>query len=140
MSVKHVVITGGGIIGCTTAYCLMRHPSSSSITLIEKARTRTRSIRKGWWSCRQMGAPLKEMFLLKNTLSLQKNTTERSVGVGDTLNVEVGGRGEVLLSGEQATRDKSLEKTLGLPGGQKRSQIHKSKKGLPADLTWVKKD
>jgi len=46
------------------------------------------------------------------------------------------GRGEVLLSGEQATGNKSLEKTL----GQKSTQTHKSKKGLPADLTWVKKD
>ena len=50
------------------------------------------------------------------------------------------GRGEVLLSGEQATGNKSLEKTLGLPGGQKSTQTHKSKKGLLADLTWVKKD
>lgn len=39
---REIVIIGGGIIGCTTAYYLSRHPSYSSstttITLIEASR------------------------------------------------------------------------------------------------------
>lgn len=144
MSEKHIIIIGGGIIGCTTAYYLTRHPSSSSITLIEASKHGPGQGASGkagglvakWAYPKEIvDVSFEEHVKLAKEHNGKERWGWRYVNCGSWE-----GRGEVLLSGEQTTRNKSLEKSLGLPGGGKPTQTHKFKKGLPADLTWVKKD
>ncbi|KAF9045567.1 FAD dependent oxidoreductase [Panaeolus papilionaceus] len=153
---KHIVVLGGGIIGCTTAYYLVHHPSFSSsggdkITLIEASK----------YGCAQ-GASGKAGGLVARWAypkEIVNVSFDEHVKLAEKHNGKdrwgwryVGcasweGRGEVVVeqglemgSQEEAEhRNKSLEKELGLPGGKKPLRgAQKRENGLPADLSWVK--
>ena len=145
MASRDIVIIGGGIIGCTTAYYLTRHPSASSakITLIEASKNgpaQGASGKAGGLVARW--AYPKEIvdvsFDEHVKLAEEHNGTGRwgwrYVGCGSWE-----GRGEIVTSEQDVSGNRSLEKTLGLPGGQKPLRSQKSK-GLPGDLLWVKEE
>ncbi|KAI0752602.1 FAD dependent oxidoreductase [Daedaleopsis nitida] len=145
--VKNIVIVGGGIIGCTTAYYLATHPrfasSSVKITLIEASRHGVAQGASGkagglvakWAYPKEL---VDVSFPEHVRLAKEHNGTDRwgwrLVNCGSWE-----GRGEV-VSADSGTgvgaggKRKSLEKTLGLDAASK-SQKHS---GLPDDLNWVK--
>ena len=148
MTSREIVIIGGGIIGCTTAYYLSRHPSISSIStkisLIEAsdhgpaqgASGKAGGLVARWAYPKEI---VDVSFDEHVKLAAEHNGKDRwgwryvSCGSWE-------GRGEVVLP-EQVGGTKSLEKTLGLPGGQKpiRSRKTRNANDLPEDLLWVKK-
>ncbi|KDR77263.1 hypothetical protein GALMADRAFT_66464 [Galerina marginata CBS 339.88] len=151
MATRDIVIIGGGIIGCTTAYYLTRHPSASStkITLIEASAhgpAQGASGKAGGLVARW--AYPKEIvdvsFEEHVKLAAEHNGKDcwgwRYVGCGSWE-----GRGEAVVPPEQdgIGGSKSLEKTLGLPRGQKpAARLHQPRKtnGRPRDLHWVKEE
>ncbi|KAH9474707.1 Putative oxidoreductase TDA3 [Psilocybe cubensis] len=150
MSTREIVIIGGGIIGCTTAYYLSRHPSSSSakITLIEAsehgpaqgASGKAGGLVARWAYPKEIvDVSFEEHVKLAEEHNGKDRWGWRYVGCGSWE-----GRGEtaVNLSKEEertSNANKSLEKELGLPGGQKPLRGGKSRKknSLPEDLDWV---
>jgi len=154
---RHIVIIGGGIIGCTTAYYLSRHPSYTSdsntdtITLLEASQHGTAQGASG-----KAGGLVAKWAYPKELVDLSFN---EHVGLAKEHNgkerwgwryVNCGsweGRGEALNqqrltdpSGTDAS-ERGLEKTLGLPGGSKpHGSTSRKAKGLPDDLQWVKEN
>ncbi|KAF7342045.1 DAO domain-containing protein [Mycena venus] len=149
-SVRNIVVVGGGIIGCSTAYYLTRHPafvpSKIAITLIEGSAHGAAQGASG-----KAGGLVAKWAYPKELVNVSFN---EHVKLADEHNgkdrwgwryVSTGsweGRGEPLLddsigSSAGLKREKSLEKTLGLPEGRKGSSSRKLK-GLPDDLLWVK--
>lgn len=144
---------GGGIIGCTTAYYLSRHPnfpsSNSTITLIEastKGPAQGASGKAGglvakWAYPKEL---VEVSFEEHVKLATEHNGTDRwgwryvSMGSWE-------GRGEVYSdsTGGSAVgkggKRKSLEKTLGLEEGGRSRKTDRKDKGLPEDL-WVKEE
>ncbi|KAF5325150.1 hypothetical protein D9619_009774 [Psilocybe cf. subviscida] len=153
MSAREIVIVGGGIIGCTTAYYLAKHPSASTskIFLIEASEhgvAQGASGKAGGLVARW--AYPKEIVDLSFDehvkLAEEHNGTDRwgwrYVNCGSWE-----GRAGKPIAPEEGQEgyeggNRSLEKTLGLPGGQKPvAQKHSSKpNGLPSDLSWVEKE
>ena len=152
---RHIVIVGGGIIGCTTAYYLSRHPSytsvSDTITLLEASQHGPAQGASG-----KAGGLVAKWAYPKELVDL---SFDEHVRLAEEHNgkerwgwryVNCGsweGRGEALdeqrLTGPSGTdaSEKSLEKTLGLPGGSKpRGSKSRKAKGLPDDLRWVKEN
>ncbi|KAG2007213.1 hypothetical protein CC2G_014926 [Coprinopsis cinerea AmutBmut pab1-1] len=141
----HIVIVGGGIIGCTTAYYLVNHPFGAAtppkVTLIEASKhgpAQGASGKAGGLVARW--AYPKELVNVSYTeherLAKEHNGKERwgwrYVGCGSWE-----GRAGLLPRGEGPTNTKSLEKTLGLSGGSEPpTREHKTRK-LPEDLLWV---
>ncbi|KAF8964765.1 FAD dependent oxidoreductase [Flammula alnicola] len=152
MATQEIVVIGGGIIGCTTAYYLSRHPSASSakITLIEAsehgpaqgASGKAGGLVARWAYPKEIvDVSFDEHVKLAEEHDGKDRWGWRYVGCGSWE-----GRGEVVIPPEEQEGgvggNKSLEKTLGLPGGQKPSPSRKSRKGsgLPGDLLWVKEE
>ncbi|KIM41477.1 hypothetical protein M413DRAFT_149530 [Hebeloma cylindrosporum] len=147
---REIVIIGGGIIGCTTAYYLSRHPSTSSsstkIYLIEASEhgpAQGASGKAGGlvarWAYPKEIADISFDEHVK--LATEHNGKERwgwrYVNCGSWE-----GRREVAPPEEGIGGTKSLEKTLGLPGGQKpiRSKRARMANHLPKDLLWLRED
>ncbi|KAF7366466.1 DAO domain-containing protein [Mycena sanguinolenta] len=150
-SVRNIVVVGGGIIGCTTAYYLTRHPafvpSQVSITLLEAS---TRGAAQGasgkagglvakWAYPKELvNVSFNEHVKLANEHNGKDRWGWRYVSTGSWE-----GRGDPLPDDLDARpsnslkREKSLEKTLGLPDGRKVGSNRKLT-GLPDDLLWVK--
>lgn len=145
---KSIVIVGGGIIGCSTAYYLSRHPSfvssKSTITVLEAsslgpaqgASGKAGGLVAKWAYPKELvDVSFSEHVKLAQEHNGKDRWGWRFVGCGSWE-----GRGEV-LTGESGTgvgsggKRKSLEKTMGLDAAQ---TSRRSK--LPADLLWVKED
>lgn len=150
----HVVIVGGGIIGCTTAYYLTKTKTGSvtghvpiKVTLIEASKhgvAQGASGKAGGLVARW--AYPKELVDVSypehEKLAKEHNGANRwgwrYVGCGAW-------EGRVELAPEAAEKaggkeERSLEKELGLPGGSKPDAKGRVEKGLPEDLIWVKED
>jgi len=155
---KHIVIIGGGIIGCTTAYYLTSRLSSSenasqsttSITLIEASIHGPAQGASG-----KAGGLVARWAYPKELVSMSYPEHERLAQTHDGKErwgwryVNCGtweGRGEDVGSARSTNQkgQRSLEKELGLPGGTKPKAQGKGKgrkeKGLPQDLEWVKEE
>ncbi|KAJ7326286.1 FAD dependent oxidoreductase [Mycena albidolilacea] len=151
-SIRNIVLVGGGIIGCSTAYYLTRHPSFVSsrvaITLIEAsahgaaqgASGKAGGLVAKWAYPKELvNVSFNEHVKLANEHGGTDRWGWRFVSTGSWE-----GRGELLpdeLSKPPSglPREKSLEKTLGLPEGRKTSS-NRDLKGLPDDLLWVKEN
>lgn len=146
---RNIVIVGGGIIGCTTAYYLSSHPSydpaTTKITVLEASRNgvaRGASGKAGglvakWaYPSELVDVSFAEHVRLAEAHNGTQRWGWRFVGCGSWE-----GRGE--LTGEAGSgvgaggARKSLEKTRGLDTrhAQTRQQL-----GLPDDLDWVRED
>ncbi|KAG2138374.1 FAD dependent oxidoreductase [Suillus clintonianus] len=144
---RNIVIIGGGIIGCSIAYYLSRHPSySTSTTNIIVLEASANGVAQGasgkagglvakWAYPREI---VDISFPEHIKLAEEHNGAERwgwrFVGCGSWE-----GKGEAL--GESGSgvgkggNRKSLEKTLGF---EDTALASRADKGLPDDLTWVK--
>ena len=147
-----IVIIGGGIIGCTTAYYITKHPFASEleslakITLIEASKNgpaqgasgRAGGLVARWAYPKEIvDVSFDEHVKLAEEHNGKDRWGWRFVACGSWE-----GRGEVITTTEDhggISESKSLEKTLGLPGGKKPNRSHKTKR-LPKDLLWVKED
>jgi glycine/D-amino acid oxidase-like deaminating enzyme len=146
-SARNIVVVGGGIIGCSTAYYLTRHPrflsSKVAITLIEAsahgaaqgASGKAGGLVAKWAYPKELvNVSFSEHVKLANEHNGKDRWGWRYVSTGSWE-----GRGDFPdgSGGIGLTREKSLEKTLGLPEGR-RSSSNRKLKGLPDDLLWVK--
>ncbi|EGO26889.1 hypothetical protein SERLADRAFT_448002 [Serpula lacrymans var. lacrymans S7.9] len=150
---RNIVIVGGGIIGCTTAYYLSRHPSytpdTTTITLVEAsahgpaqgASGKAGGLVAKWAYPREL---VDISFPEHVRLAEENNGAERwgwrFVGCGswEGKGEELGESGSGVGIGGQK---KSLEKTLGLDSPSNAgssSQTSRDETGLPDDLKWVK--
>lgn len=144
---RHIVIVGGGIIGCTTAYYLATHPAHgaqrTTITVLEASQHGAAQGASGkagglvaqWAYPRELvGVSFAEHARLAETHGGAARWGWRVVGCGSWQ-----GRGEALddaaADGEGAAPRRSLEKTLGLEGQPRKTR---AQRGLPDDLDWVK--
>ncbi|RXW23203.1 hypothetical protein EST38_g2634 [Candolleomyces aberdarensis] len=147
----HVVIIGGGIIGCTTAYYLTKAKSGPAtkntlvkVTLIEASQHGPAQGASGkagglvakWAYPKEL---VRMSYPEHEKLAVEHNGKDRwgwrYVGCGSWE-----GRGDLDLEGaadEAEGQSKSLEKELGLPGGSKPRATGRMEKGLPDDLLWV---
>ena len=149
---RHIVIIGGGIIGCTTAYYLSRHPSfSPSTTTITVLEASAHGVAQGasgkagglvaQWAYPSEIVDISFREHIK--LAFEHNGTERwgwrFVNCGDWK-----GRGEDLTQqvstgvGAGGVR-RSLEKKAGMDTPANVSP-RRGRSGHPEDLNWVKKD
>ena len=145
---REIVIIGGGIIGCTTAYYLSRHPSYSSstttITLIEASRHGPAQGASGkagglvakWAYPKEIvDLSFEEHRKLANEHNGRDRWGWRYVKCGSWE-----GRGEPVIDSvhEGIGTNKNLAKTLGLPSGVKPTSVSRKVTDLPEDLLWVK--
>ncbi|KAJ4490379.1 FAD dependent oxidoreductase [Lentinula aciculospora] len=149
---KDIIIIGGGIIGCSTAYQLTRHPSFSPVTttirVIEASKHGPAQGASG-----KAGGLIAKWAYPKELVAI---SFSEHVKLAEEHNgqdrwgwryVECGS-----WEGQSAVRDKdaefgdgvgaggqrkSLEKTLGLEEGSKSNSTSRKRKGLPDDLLWV---
>ncbi|KAJ7057149.1 FAD dependent oxidoreductase [Mycena amicta] len=144
---RNIVIVGGGIIGCTTAYYLTRHPrflpSKYTVTLLEAsihgaaqgASGKAGGLVARWAYPKEIvGLSFDEHVKLAEEHSGKERWGWRFVDVGSWE-----GRGERPPDGANTgtlAREKSLEKTLGLSPSS--DSATRKRKGLPNDLLWVK--
>ncbi|KAL0946231.1 hypothetical protein HGRIS_012490 [Hohenbuehelia grisea] len=150
-SKNEIVIIGGGIIGCTTAYYITRHPSfDPSTTTVRVVEASKHGVAQG--ASGKAGGLVAKWAYPKELVDIsypehvklaeEHNGTERwgwrFVGCGSWE-----GHGELINAdanaGAEAVDRKSLEKTAGLPDGSAFSTSRRSK-GLPDDLNWVKEE
>lgn len=163
MEMKEIIIIGGGIIGCTTAYYLSQHtqeprtadevgtPAADlKITLLEAsahgpaqgASGKAGGLVARWAYPKEIvNLSFDEHVRLAEKHGGAERWGWRYVNCGSWE-----GRGQALdlLELDTETQDdaptgKSLEKTLGLPDGQKpaASPTKRRTNGLPQDLDWV---
>ena len=141
-SEQHIVVVGGGIIGCTTAYYLTHHPSFSltttSVTLIEAsvngvaqgASGKAGGLVAKWaYPNELVKVSFREHVRLAREHRGEERWGWRYVGVG---NWEGRARRDTAAGGG---RQKSPEKTRNSNGNWRRHE-----KGLPDDLLWVDED
>ena len=145
---REIVIVGGGIIGCTTAYYLSRHPSYSSssttITLIEASRHGPAQGASG-----KAGGLVAKWAYPKEIVNLSFEEHRKLAEEHNGRDrwgwryVKCGsweGRGEAVIDPvhEGIGTNKNLAKTLGLPSGVKPTSVSRKVADLPEDLLWVK--
>ncbi|KAF9078397.1 FAD dependent oxidoreductase [Rhodocollybia butyracea] len=147
---KDIVIIGAGIIGCSTALYLTRHPSFSSSTTIKVIEASRHGPAQGasgkagglvakWAYPKELSAiSFAEHVKLAQEYNGKDLWGWRFVGCGSWE-----GKGAVVSAEESGTgagaggQRKSLEKTLGLDGDRKRDPVSRKRKGLPDNLLWV---
>ncbi|KAK4505394.1 hypothetical protein PRZ48_003357 [Zasmidium cellare] len=145
---KEIVIIGGGIIGCTSAYYLTRHPSydpsKHKITLLEASKIAGGASGKAGgllalWAYPSSIVPLSYKLHkeLAKEHSGEKRWGYRAVHCGqvDCVGRDVQVKGDV--KGKEGEMDGNAEESVSL---QKRSGDAMKKlraKGVPKDLDWV---
>jgi glycine/D-amino acid oxidase-like deaminating enzyme len=142
---RTIVIIGGGIIGCTTAYYLTRHTAFGSNVHITVLETSAQGAAQGasgkagglvakWAYPKELvGVSFPEHVRLAAEHNGAERWGWRKVDVGSWA-----GRGDtdrVASSVGKGRKRKSLEKTVGLDDSSKRKS-----KGLPDDLRWVREE
>jgi len=146
---RHIIVIGGGIIGCTTAYYLCSHPSFASsgtkVTLLEAsvrgaaqgASGKAGGLVAKWAYPKELvNVSFPEHVRLAQEHNGAQRWGWRFVGCGSWE-----GRGEPIKEdtgtgvGAGGQR-KSLEKTNGLDVDWNKKK--RAETGLPDDLTWVK--
>ncbi|KAJ7177886.1 FAD dependent oxidoreductase [Mycena filopes] len=146
---RNIVVIGAGIIGCTTAYYLTRHPAflrfKSTVTLLEAsahgaaqgASGKAGGLVAKWAYPKEL---VNVSFDEHVRLAKEHNGAERwgwrfvSTGSWE-------GRGDSNASTGARPGEKSLQKTLGLDsGGTGANSKSRKHKGLPDDLRWVQED
>ncbi|GJE93434.1 FAD dependent oxidoreductase [Phanerochaete sordida] len=142
---RNIVIIGGGIIGCTTAYYLATHPAfdarTTTITLLEAsahgaaqgASGKAGGLVAKWaYPAELVDVSFAEHVRLAEAHDGAARWGWRFVNCGSWE-----GRGEPAHtpSAGGAGARRSLEKTRGLPAGKTRAD-----RGLPDDLDWVRED
>lgn len=149
-STQTIVIIGGGIIGCTTAYYISTHPAFSRddqrVIIIEGSNG---GIAQGA-SGKAGGLVAKWAYpkaLVGISFPEHVKLAEKHDGASrwGWRYVECGtweGRAEPVKSSHEASEDrlhakKSLEKTVGLGSDWKTKAKHRRDGGLPEDLDWV---
>jgi len=142
---EEIVIIGGGIVGCTTAYYLSHHPKfadgSVKVTILEAssgvahgASGKAGGLVAQWAYPREVvDVSFPEHVRLAEKYNGKEKWGWRFVGMGNWT-----GRGEEVSTNTgsgvgKGGRRKSLEKTGGLSEADVRTA-----KGLPEDLLWVK--
>ncbi|GLB39935.1 putative FAD dependent oxidoreductase [Lyophyllum shimeji] len=156
---RSIVIIGGGIIGCTSAYYLTHHPSfdasQAKLIILEASAHGAAQGASGKagglvarWAYPQ---PLVDVSFNEHVrLAERHNGAERwgwrFVGCGswegraEEVPEPVPGAGGSEVQGEATVgRRKSLEKTIGLES-QPHRKTRKRATGLPDDLTWMEED
>ncbi|KAJ3731496.1 FAD dependent oxidoreductase [Lentinula guzmanii] len=152
-SPKEIVIIGAGIIGCSTAYQLTRHPSFSAATTTIKVIEASKHgpaqgasgkagglVAKWAYPKELVDISFAEHVKLAKEHNGQDRWGWRYVGCGSWE-----GKGAILSEDADfgdgvgaGGRRKSLEKTFGLEGGGRKSDpVSRKRKGLPDDLLWV---
>ncbi|KAG6909737.1 hypothetical protein DXG01_015725 [Tephrocybe rancida] len=155
---RSIVIIGGGIIGCTTAYYITHHPSYSTDTKVTIVETSAHGEAQGAsgkagglvarWAYPQplVDVSFDEHVRLAELHGGSERWGWRYVNCGSW-----DGRGEDISEGTSdfdresveadglTGRGKSLKKTLGLEGGKSHAKKNKDK-GLPHDLNWMHSD
>ncbi|KAJ7216504.1 FAD dependent oxidoreductase [Mycena pura] len=149
--VRNIVVVGGGIIGCSTAYYLTRHPaflpSRATVTLVEASAHGAAQGASG-----KAGGLVAKWAYPKELVEVSFNEHVKLAGEHNGAErwgwryVSPGsweGRGERLPDDSAATgnakRERSLEKTRGLEDAQTGpGSAERRRKGLPDDLQWVK--
>lgn len=138
---RHIVIVGGGIIGCTTAFYLTQHPSYSSsgiqITILEASTIAGGASGKAGGLVAKWAYPRELVdvtFTEHERLAKEHNGAERW-GWRYTNCGQWEGRGEDVGQAQPMAAQTSLEK--------KGSLVHHSNHlpkdpGLPEDLDWIK--
>jgi glycine/D-amino acid oxidase-like deaminating enzyme len=138
---KHIVIIGGGIIGCTTAYYLSHHPAytpETKVTLLEASKVGVAQGASG-----KAGGLVAKWAYPKELVNVSFPEHVRLAEKHDGVNrwgwrfVGCGsweGRGTAEDSRSNVEDKKSLEKTLGLDEDWKKKR---TALGLPDDLDWV---
>jgi glycine/D-amino acid oxidase-like deaminating enzyme len=152
---KDIIIIGGGIIGCSTAYQLTRHPSfSPSTTTIKVIEASKHGVAQGasgkagglvakWAYPKELVAvSFAEHVKLAEEHNGKDRWGWRYVGCGNwegkgALLSDVSESGTGVGAGGER---KSLEKTLGLEDDRKSDPVSRKRKGLPDDLLWVDED
>lgn len=144
---RNIVIIGAGIIGCSTAYYLSRHPLFSPSTIVHVIEASVNGPAQG--ASGKAGGLIAQWAYPKELvdvsfaehvkLAKEHNGKER----WGWRYVETGSwEGRGLLGEESGSgvgkggKRKSLEKTLGLDCAV--SQTERKSKGLPDDLLWVR--
>ncbi|EMD36788.1 hypothetical protein CERSUDRAFT_83811, partial [Gelatoporia subvermispora B] len=146
---QNIVIIGGGIIGCTTAYYLASHPkfsrSTTKVTVLEAsahgaaqgASGKAGGLVAKWAYPRELvDVSFPEHVRLAKEHDGAARWGWRFVGCGSWE-----GRGEPVADGTgtgvgAGGERKSLEKTVGLDAESVKKQ--RAATGLPDDLTWVR--
>lgn len=137
---KDIVVVGGGIIGCTTAYYLTRHPlyspETTSITVIEasKAGPATGASGKAGGLVARWAYPkrLVDVSFIEHVKLAEEHGGKDRWGWRYVNCGSWEGRAETQgLPTEHQHQGKSLEKTRGL-GGQRQKR-----RRLPDDLLWI---
>jgi len=143
MSAKNIVIVGGGIIGCTSAYYITHHPSFSSdnptVTILEASSVAGGASGKAGGLVAKWAYP-KELvditFVEHERLAKEHGGKERwgfrYTGCGQWT-----GRGEDVQGEGEMTAKTSLEKKEGLVSGKNTARRNV---GLPDDLDWMKEE
>ena len=150
--VKNIVVIGGGIIGCTTAFYLASHPryasSSISVTLLEASKSGVAQGASGkagglvakWAYPKELvNVSFPEHVRLAKEHNGEQRWGWRMVNCGSWE-----GRGESFESSGGGSgvgaggRRKSLEKTLGLDSTDGSPKSANAVSGFPSDLNWVK--
>lgn len=142
---RHIVIIGGGIIGCTTAYYLSHHPAytqNTKVTLLEASKFGAAQGASGkagglvakWAYPKELvGVSFREHVTLAEKHDGVNRWGWRFVGCGSWM-------GNGFVADDTGTgvgkggRRKSLEKTRGLDEDWKKKR---ATLGLPDDLDWV---
>ncbi|KAG6857506.1 hypothetical protein H0H87_002131 [Tephrocybe sp. NHM501043] len=157
---RSIVIIGGGIIGCTTAYYLTHHPSYSTDTKITVVEASVHGAAQGAsgkagglvarWAYPQplVDVSFDEHVRLAELHGGSERWGWRYVncgswdGHGEELPAEelLNGKEGLNEEGGLGDRRKSLEKTLGLEGGKPLGKRKEKETGLPPDLTWMHSD
>ncbi|KAI0703045.1 FAD dependent oxidoreductase [Cytidiella melzeri] len=144
-SEQHIVIIGGGIIGCTTAYYLSHHPAyapNTRVTLLEASKIGVAQGASG-----KAGGLVAKWAYPKELVSISFPEHVKLAEKHDGINrwgwrfVGCGSwEGRGMVAEDPGTgvgsnsKKKSLEKTLGLDEDWKKKR---AALGLPDDLDWV---
>ncbi|KAL4067406.1 FAD dependent oxidoreductase [Scleroderma yunnanense] len=147
---RHILIIGGGIIGCTTAYYLSRHllydPETTKITVLEASKNGIAQGASGkagglvakWAYPSEL---VNISFPEHLRLAKEHNGTDRWgfrfvncgtwEGIGEDLEYDLG------AEERKGNRQKSLEKKLGIGSNKQSGRINN---GHPESLNWVKQE